>query len=239
MGGATGAFPTRWILTSVVVVGVMGFSLFSVVPAQAAQVHRLLKSFTLAGGAASPLELAVNQSTGEVYASSIASGAVLAFKADGSEDPTHPKLTEADGTTPYPFVAPYGVAVDNSGGPDEGDIYVADNGAGELVQFDSSGDRTAQAPISAADIPKAGTSQESHGLPPVINSGSWGLADVAVGPDGDIYVIDQSNSVIDVFESDGSFVEQIGGYAAWKASTCTASPSTPTKTSTYPRTTAV
>ena len=84
-------------------------------PAQAEQVHQLLKSFSLPESA-SPHEPAVNQSTGEVYVSD-EGGAVYAFEASGAPDPTRPVLTEADGTTPFHFQLSYGVAVDNSGGP--------------------------------------------------------------------------------------------------------------------------
>ena len=133
--------------------------------------------------------MAINQSTGEIYASSYVSGVVDVFEASGSPDSTHPKLTEANGTTPYPFIDPYGLAVDNSGGPTKGDIYVADEQGQTVTQFDPSGARTAQAPITAANVPAEGTDQ-SGDLPPVLNNLGFKPTGVAVAPNGDIYVAD-------------------------------------------------
>lgn len=175
-------------------------------PAQAEQVHQLLKSFSLPESA-SPHEPAVNQSTGEVYVSD-EGGAVYAFEASGAPDPTRPVLTEADGTTPFHFQLSYGVAVDNSGGPDHGDIYVADLYGGTVTQFGPSGARTAQPQITVANIPPAGTNQ-SDGLPVVRNNHSFSPSGVAVASNGDVYVADQSNNVIDLFEPDGTFVSQL------------------------------
>ena len=185
-------------------------SLLTSASADATQIHRFSKSFTLAGGAASPLELAINQSTGEIYASSYGANAVYAFEADGKKDPAHPLLTEINGTTPYPFSNPYGVAVDNTGGPNQGDIYVAENGARSVTQFGPSGARTAQSPITVAAVPTNGTTQSSQDLPPVVNNGNFDPTGVAVAPNGDVYVSDLTNAAIDLFEPSGVFVAQIG-----------------------------
>jgi hypothetical protein len=174
----------------------------------ATKIHVFSTSFTLAGSA-SPGEVAINQSTGEVYAASFGSGVVDAFEASGTPDPTHPKLTEANGTTPYPFINPFGLAVDNSAGPNKGDIYVADYSAQTLTQFEPSGARTATPAITAANVPAEGTAQ-SGGLPPVLNNGGFNAAGVAVASDGDVYVADLSNNVIDLFEPNGTFVFQFG-----------------------------
>ncbi len=200
----------RNIVATTVLTVVAGTSLFSAATADATQIHRFSKSFTLAGGAASPLELAINQKTGEIYASSYGANAVYAFEADGSKDPTHPMLTEADGSTPYPFSNPYGVGVDNSSGPNQGDIYVAENGAKSVTQFGPSGSRTAQAPITVADVPANGATQSSLDLPPVVNNGNFDPTGVAVASNGDVYVSDLTNAAIDIFEPSGVFVAQIG-----------------------------
>ena len=192
---------------TVVSVVMVGMSLFTATPSQAAHIHRLVQSFTLAGSA-SPLEPAIDQSTGEVYVSAFSAGIVDAFEASGAPDPTHPELTEVDGSTPYPFATPYGVAVDNTVGPDHGDIYVADYSGGTVSQFDPSGVRTKLAPLTAADVAPAGTKQ-SAGLPPVLNNGALQPTGVAVASNGDIYVADQSNNVVDLFEANGTFVSQL------------------------------
>ena len=170
------------------------------------------KSLAPLAGFADPLELAINQGTGEIYVTDYSAGAVYAFEASGAPDPTHPQLTEADGTTPYHFNGPYGIAVDESSGPDQGDIYVAnynsEAGGETVLQFNSSGSRTAQAPLSVHDIPAAGTLQ-SGGLPPVANGGGFMPTGVAVAANGDVYVADQANNVIDVFEQNGTFLSQL------------------------------
>ena len=183
-------------------------------PALADQnIHRFARSFTPLGGFKNPLGVAINQSTEEVYIADYSAAAVFAFEASGEPDTAHSKLTKADGTTPFPFSNPYGVAVDNSGGSDQGDIYVASYTAGAVNQFDPTGARTATPAITAQDVPVEGTPQ-SGGLPAVLNNGGFSPVGLAVAANGDIYVGDQSNSVVDVFESNGTFVSQLAaGYA--------------------------
>ncbi len=177
-------------------------------PAMATKIHVFSNSFTLPASA-SPIDVAINQSTEEVYTASYDSSVVYAFDASGSPDPTHPQFTETDGTTPFPFGRPYGLAVDNSAGPNNGDVYVADAGVGAVVQFGSSGVRTSQAPITAVDVPVGGTAQPG-GLPAVFNNGGFTPTGVAIASDGDVYAADASNNVIDVFKPSGTFVSQLG-----------------------------
>ena len=181
-------------------------------PAQAAYVHQSVKSFSLPGvtPGSGPSGVAINQSTGEVYVSAPYNGLVDALEASGAPDPVHPELTEANGTTPYPFLIPFGgaLAVDNSGGPQEGDIYAVEQN-GTVLQFDSAGARTAQPPISVADVPTEGASQGTK-LPPVVNNGGFSANGLAVASNGDVFVSDGSNNVVDVFEPDGTFVIQLG-----------------------------
>ncbi len=199
----------RRIVVSAVAVMVLGTAFLTTGKAEAAYFHRFTSSFTPVG---SPTGVAVDQSTGEVYTASFNSNVVEAFEASGTPDPAHPMLTETDGATPYPFSNPFGVAVDNSGGPNKGDIYVADYGAyggAALLQFGPSGVRSAQAPISASNVPPEGTAQ-SGDLPAVLNNGGFNPAGVAVGSSGEVYVSDLSNNVIDVFDPNGTFVSQFG-----------------------------
>jgi len=175
-------------------------------PAMATKIHVLSTSFTLPGSAA-PLEPAIDQSTGEVYVSSPGNGTVYAFEESGV--PAVPaELTKADGSTPYPFSNPQGLAVDNSTGPNKGDIYVADYNLGNVTQFNPTGARTAQAPFTELNVPKEGTSQ-AGGLPPVVNNRGLNPTGVAVATNGNVYVADQSNNVVDVFEPNGNFVSQL------------------------------
>ena len=122
-------------------------------PTQADQnIHRFVKFFTPPVGFKNPLGVALNQSTEEVYIADYSAGTVFAFNASGEPD-AHPKLTKADGTTPFPFSNPYGVAVDNSGGSDQGDIYVASYTAGAINQFDPTGARTTTPALSSKTSP--------------------------------------------------------------------------------------
>ena len=182
------------------------------VPAQAAYVHQNVKSFSLPGVTygSGPSGVAINQSTGEVYVSAPYNGIVDVLEASGAPDPVHPELTEANGTTPYPFLIPFGgaLAVDNSGGSQEGDIYTVEQN-GTVLQFDPTGARTAQPPISAANVPSEGAPQ-SDKLPPVVNNGGFSPNGLAVDSNGNVYVADASNNVVDVFEPDGAFVSQLG-----------------------------
>ncbi len=167
--------------------------------AQAARVHALEVSETLPNGEI-PLSVAVNSSAHHVYVVSNNSR-VYNFEADGELDPVHPELTGA------PSFASYQVAVDNSGGANNGYIY-ATNINTAVQQFDPEGKATAVT-ITESAIPANGTAQ-AGGLPPVINEGSFEPRYVAVDGSGDIYATDSSAAAIDVFEPTGKFVRQIG-----------------------------
>jgi sugar lactone lactonase YvrE len=154
--------------------------------AQAYQTHPFTGSFTPEGGFGFPLGVAINQSTEEVYVTDYLYGTVFAFEASGAPDPTHPRLLEAPpGSNPYGFTNPYGVAVDNSVTPTAGDIYVAEAGAAAVDQFDPSGVRTSQAPITVAEVPAEGVAQPGS-LPNVVNNGGFIPTGVAVTSTGDI-----------------------------------------------------
>jgi len=182
-------------------------------PAQAFQTHLFSKSFAPEGGFSFPLGVAINQSTEEVYVSDYNTGVVYAFESSGAADPLHPKLSEAlPGHGAYRFTNPYGVAVDNSAQPTHGDIYVADAGSGEVTQFNASGIRTSQAPITVANVPAEGTAQ-SGGLPNVVNNGGFRPTGVAVSSAGDVYVADQSSNVVNLFEPNGTFISQFAAGA--------------------------
>jgi hypothetical protein len=168
-------------------------------PALAAERHFFAAGF---GSFASPVGVAVNESTQHVYVTDMASAVVNNFEASGAADPTTPQLTGVA------FVQPYGVAVDNSGGSAEDDIYVADLGAGAVDQFDQAGASTGSQ-ITVANVPTEGTVQ-SGGLHAVVNNGAFSPTGVAVGSSGHVFVADTSNNVVDEFSSSGVFVEQLG-----------------------------
>jgi NHL repeat len=94
------------------------------------------------------------------------------------------------------------VAVDNSGGPNDGDLYV--------TPFNPSGGAPAVVRVDASGAPSAFSASESY----VTDNALTGAPDhafsspnaVAVDGDGDIYVADSNLAVVDRFDSSGTFV---------------------------------
>ncbi len=97
------------------------------------------------------------------------------------------------------------LAVDNSGGAANGDIYVASTN-GLLQRFDGSGNpdgfSASAGYISGNKI--TGTPGGSFGNP-------W---NVATDPSGNVYVLDQSHRAVDEFDSSGTFVRAFDGSGA-------------------------
>ena len=91
-----------------------------------------------------------------------------------------------------PFMNAVDVAVDDSGGLSQGDVYVADAEAGVVETFEASGSPDLTTPhFGAGAEPRA--LSEPRG--------------VAVDPaNGDVYVSDTENNVVDVFTPTGEFV---------------------------------
>ncbi len=138
---------------------------------------------------AEPHGVAVDQGSGEV------------FVADGESvqrfAPVDRSTPSAGYSSGSPLVGSFtnarGVGVDNSGGLSQGDVYVVENGT-TVDKFDASG------------LPDVSTPQFGAGATPLALGEAIG---VAVDPaDGDVYVLDQANSVVDIFTPAGEFVSQ-------------------------------
>ncbi len=84
-----------------------------------------------------------------------------------------------------------GIAVDNSSGPNRGDLYVAGSDNGVVYRFDASG--------------KLLSELNGSGTP----AGSFDPRGVAVNSGGDLYVADAANDVVDEFDAAGNYVSQI------------------------------
>jgi DNA-binding beta-propeller fold protein YncE len=138
----------------------------------------------------SPLGLGLEQATGEV------------FVADGESVQRFAPVNRAHPSAGYSlgsplvrsFTSAIGVGVDDSGGLFQGDVYVADEAAGVVDKFEASG------------LPDATHPQFGAGATPLALSAP---TDAVVDPaDGDVYVSDYNNNVVDIFTPTGGFLSQ-------------------------------
>lgn len=139
----------------------------------------------------SPKAVAVGPD-GQMAVADSGNNRIILFDAAGNLQTT---IGGEQGTQPGQFSEPWGVAI----GP-EGNIYVADTWNHRVQKFDSDGN-----PMNAW-----GTFADTQGTleqPATF----WGPRGIAVGDDGRVYVADTGNKRVQVFESDGTFVEMFGG----------------------------
>ncbi len=175
-------------LVSLCVVG--GGLMFSAASALAAAQYVQVSSFGSAGVLpASPFGVAVEQASGEVFVAD--QGSVQRFAPVDRSTPSagYSLGSPLSGS----FTNAHGVGVDDSGGLSQGDVYVVEFGA-VVDKFDATG------------LPDVSTPQFGSGASPLALTEASG---VAVDPaDGDVYVTDYSNSVVDIFTPAGVFVSQ-------------------------------
>jgi hypothetical protein len=144
--------------------------------AYGALVHPFAASF---GSFASPQAVAVDQSTGDVYVIDVGAANVQKFDASGSPvnfsavgSNTLDGATGAD-TTPegsfgFDSNSAAELAIDNSGGPADGDLYVANSFAGVIDVFDPTGtfvgeiDGTAATPQTGGETCGVATDPSGH-----------------------------------------------------------------------------
>jgi sugar lactone lactonase YvrE len=187
---ATGRRRRGGLLGAAVLCASLAALAFTCVEASARTTHEYISSLTPPSGFfANPVGIAINQGTGEIYVNDYGSRGIYAFQASGAPDPVRPQLTEADGSTPFSTPNPFGIAVDNTSGPNKGDIYVSSAGAGTVTQFDPEGKATGLV------FSKPG------GFYPV---------GVAVADNGDVYVADDTTNVVNRFDSNGNFLSEFG-----------------------------
>ena len=175
-----------------VVTGVpIGLLALASTPALAETQYLNVSSFPAAGGLpAAPLDLAVDQASGEVFVAD--QGSVQRFSPVNRLSPAAGYTAGSPLSGSFTFA--FAVAVDNSGGLSNGDVYVADTGALAIDKFDATG------------LPDATTPQFGAGATPLALAEPTG---VAVDPaNGDVYVADYAHSVVDVYEPAGGFITQ-------------------------------
>jgi hypothetical protein len=134
--------------------------------------------------------IAVDQASGDVYVEDWVWGTIYRFDGAGKY------LGEITGAAvPQHSLGIFywysGIAVDNSSGPDKGDLYVAGTENGVVYRFSSTG--TLLSEFNGAATP----------------AGSFGPVGVAVGTTGDVYVADRANHVVDELEASGKYLSQI------------------------------
>ncbi len=129
-------------------------------------------------------------SKGDVYVVDQGASGVERFTAAEVEhDEAGVALTGA------PLLAPTGVAVDDSGSASAGDVYVADPGEGVVDRFSGATGKLLSA-IDGSETPDVGV----RGFEPVA---------VAVDPaNGEVFVADAHNGLVDIFSPGGVFVSQ-------------------------------
>lgn len=128
-----------------------------------------------------------------------------AFQLDRNAAPAIQEETAGDGTASAPFeivgeitggdeplITPAGVAVDA-----HGRLYVVDSGNDRVRVFDRDGN-----PV--ASFGESGDGDGQFGFDAEDDGGAFG--DVAIGPDGSVYVADPSSDRIQKFTPDGAFV---------------------------------
>jgi hypothetical protein len=160
--------------------------------------------FASGNGATSPSGVAVNDATGDVYVADPGNARIDQFDTSGAfvrawgwgvadgftEAPQTCAFTCFAGMpgygTPGQLFGPTFVAVDNSGGPSQGDVYVADaNNTITVSKFDSAGN------------PVAGWGSEGQ------LGGFEGVAGIAVDGDGHLWVLAQTGVLFEYDQSGG------------------------------------
>lgn len=131
---------------------------------------------------------------------------------------------DGTGAPSGPFQYVFGVETDNSGGPGDGDVYVADvREEGErlttvIEKFDEEG-AYAGVSIDGSDSPQGSISFVDTSAFVFATDGI--AVDDAVGPNrGDVYVADLGHHVVDRYDESGHYLCQITGTATPSTSEC-------------------
>jgi hypothetical protein len=197
----------------------LGVLVFASSSALAVEGHVFSSSFGKAGSGAGEMMLrevipgqagsgvAVDDATHDVYVADTGNARVDEFEADGAfvrawgwgvadglakaETCTLVCEKGLEGSGAGQLTAPTFVAIDNSGGPSEGDVYVGDSGTNVVSKFSAAGVFLSSNDGSTATTPIVGPFTR--------------LAGIAVDGDGDLWVSDGAADTFE-FAADGSFV---------------------------------
>ncbi len=187
----------RFTLTGLVSLGVLVGLLVGSPLALAVKGHAFSSSFGVfvsARGVA--VDDSAGASKGDVYVVDQGTPAVERFTATQAEH-NEPGIS----LTGASLLSPIGVAVDDSGGASAGDVYVADPGAGVVDRFSGATGKFLSR-IDGSETPDVGV----RGFEPVA---------VAVDPaNGEVFVADAHNGLVDVFSPAGAYVSQFAAGAS-------------------------
>ncbi len=129
---------------------------------------------------------------GRLYVVQSQASRITILNPDGSVASTMGKPGAGDGD----FQEPWSVAI----APD-GSIYVADTWNHRIQKFDANG----------RFVTKWGSFIDTKGQRDAEPYAFWGPRDVAIGPDGNVYVSDTGNKRITVFDPNGRYLRALGG----------------------------
>jgi sugar lactone lactonase YvrE len=203
----------RFVGVAIAATTVLALALFAA-PTLAAQTHAFSTSFGTSGSGdgqvSSPQGVPVNSTTHDVYVADTgnaridqfdSSGAFIrAFGADvggsGINVCTSGCVAGTVGSAPGQFTLPTFIAVDNSGGASQGDVYVGDTGTNLVQKFDSSGNLI-------ASWGSGGQLDGSSATTPI--TGPFGtLGGITVDSSGNLWAYDQGGNMFE-FAEDSTF----------------------------------
>jgi DNA-binding beta-propeller fold protein YncE len=156
--------------------------------------------------------ISTNQSCVAVIFATFVSLVLMASPALAAAEP-HPQIGEFGS-----FSNPNGIAIDES----TGDVYVADIGTSTVSKFDANGNPVSftcgaacSTYVTANKI--TATPAGAFSFPSVYGTPAAIAVDNSTNPAdpsaGDLYVMDSGHGVIDKFNSEGTYLSQIGGFA--------------------------
>jgi len=171
--------------------------------AQAGVLHEKIGEFGTVGGA--PTGVAIDQSNQDIYVASNANSAVFKFNPKGEP------INGAGLPSTEPLVSGVAghldIAVDNASDPESAhDLYVPD-GSGHVVnKYTSAGVFVCELNVEGANACPGAAGHTTTAF----NAGGESPEAVAVDPaNGNVYVSDTGNNVVDVFSPSGAFIAGI------------------------------